>query len=251
MLAPDEPTPVSTYNYQGQSPFLLVVDHAGNLVPRALRRLGLTETDCERHIAWDIGVAGLARLLAYQLKANLIEQIYSRLVIDCNRPLDAADSIANISEDTVIPGNVHVSVQDRKARAREIFEPYHTQIAAELDHRQGAGLLTALISLHSFTPVFKGVKRPWHAGVLYNRDPRLARLLLALLNADDDLIVGDNVPYVVDDATDYTIPVHGERRGLPHVLLEIRQDLIEDESGQREWAVRLARLLPKAYESLS
>jgi predicted N-formylglutamate amidohydrolase len=98
--------------------------------------------------------------------------------------------------------------------------------------------------------LFKGVSRPWHAGVLYNRDPRLARLLLALLNADDDLLVGDNEPYVVDNATDYTIPVHGERRRLPHVLLEIRQDLIEDESGQREWALRLACLLPKAYESL-
>jgi predicted N-formylglutamate amidohydrolase len=245
MLAPDEPASVSIYNYPEKSPFLLVADHAGNLIPRALGRLGLAETDCNRHIAWDIGVVGLARLLADQLKANLITQNYSRLVIDCNRPLDAATSIANLSEDTVIPGNAHVSKRDREARTREIFEPYHAQIAAELDHRQSAGLPTALISLHSFTPVFKGLSRPWHVGVLYNRDSRLARPLLALLHADDDLLVGDNVPYVVGDATDYTIPVHGERRGLPHVLLEIRQDLIEDESGQREWAVRLARLLPK------
>jgi len=250
MLAPDEPAPVSAYNYQGKSSFLLVADHAGNLIPRALGRLGLTETDCKRHIAWDIGIAGLARLLADQLKTNLIEQNYSRLVIDCNRPLDATASIANISEDTTIPGNAHVSNQDRKTRTREIFEPYHAQIAAELDRRQGASLPTALISLHSFAPVFKGVSRPWHAGVLYNRDPRLARPLLALLNADDDLLVGDNAPYVVSDATDYTIPVHGERRGLPHALVEIRQDLIEHEGGQREWALRLARLLPKAYKSL-
>jgi predicted N-formylglutamate amidohydrolase len=164
--------------------------------------------------------------------------------------IGAASSIANISEDTAIPGNAHVSDRDRKERAREIFEPYHAQIAAELDRRQGAGLPTALISLHSFTPVFKGLSRRWHAGVLYNRDPRLARPLLALLNADDDLLIGDNAPYVVDNATDYTIPVHGERRCLPHALVEIRQDLIEDESGQREWAVRLARLLPRAYESL-
>jgi predicted N-formylglutamate amidohydrolase len=250
MLAPDEPGPVSTYNSQEKSSFLLAVDHGGNLIPRALGRLGLTETDCRRHIAWDIGIAGLARLLADQLKANLIEQNYSRLVIDCNRPLDADASIATVSEDTAIPGNAHVSNGERKARAREIFEPYHAQIAAELDRRRGANLPTALISLHSFTPVFKGVSRPWHAGVLYNRDPRLARPLLALLDADDDLLVGDNAPYLVSDATDYTIPVHGERRGLPHALVEIRQDLIEDESGQREWAVRLARLLPKAYESL-
>jgi predicted N-formylglutamate amidohydrolase len=212
--------------------------------------LGLTETDCKRHIAWDIGIAGLARLLANQLKANLIAQNYSRLVIDCNRPLDAAASIANVSENTTIPGNARVSDDDRKTRAREIFEPYHAQIAAELDRRQAVSLPTALISLHSFTPVFKGVSRPWHAGVLYNRDPRLARPLLSLLNADDDLLVGDNAPYVVSDATDYTIPVHGERRGLPYALVEIRQDLIEHETGQREWAVRLAHLLPKAYESL-
>ena len=250
MLAPDEPGPVSTYISQGKSSFLLAVDHAGNLIPRALGRLGLTETDCKRHIAWDIGIAGLARLLAAQLKANLIEQNYSRLVIDCNRPLDADGSIAKISEDTAIPGNSHVSNRERKARTREIFKPYHAQIAAELDRRQSASLPTALVSLHSFTPVFKGVSRPWHAGVLYNRDPRLARPLLALLNADGDFLVGDNVPYVVSDATDYTIPVHGERRGLPHALVEIRQDLIEHESGQREWALRLARLLPKAYESL-
>jgi predicted N-formylglutamate amidohydrolase len=249
MLASNEPAPVSTYNSREKSSFLLVVDHAGNLIPRALGHLGLTETDCKRHIAWDIGIAGLARLLADQLKANLIEQNYSRLVIDCNRPLDAAASIANISEDTPIPGNAQVSYRERKARTREIFEPYHAQIAAELDRRQGLSLPTALISLHSFTPVFKGVSRPWHAGVLYNRDPRLAHPLLALLNADDNLLVGDNAPYVVSDATDYTIPVHGERRGLPHALIEIRQDLIEDENGQREWAVRLARLLPKAYES--
>jgi predicted N-formylglutamate amidohydrolase len=250
MLTPNESAPVSSYNFQGQSPFLLVADHAGNLIPRALGRLGLTEADCKRHIAWDIGIAGLARLLAGQLEANLIEQNYSRLVIDCNRPLDAATSIADISEDTAIPGNARVSGRDRKARAREIFEPYHAQIAAELDRRQNAGIPTALISLHSFTPVFKGVSRPWHAGVLYNRDPRLARPLLALLNADDKLPVGDNAPYIVDDALDYTIPIHGERRGLPHVLIEIRQDLIEDENGQRDWAVRLARLLPKAYENL-
>jgi predicted N-formylglutamate amidohydrolase len=249
MLAPDEPAPVSTYNSQGRSSFLLVVDHAGNLIPRALGRLGLSEGDCKRHIAWDIGIAALARLLADQLNANLIRQNYSRLVIDCNRPLDAAASIAKISEDTAIPGNAHVSDRERKARTREIFEPYHAQIAAELDRRQGASLPTALISLHSFTPVFRGVSRPWHTGVLYNRDPRFARPLLALLDADDDLLVGDNAPYVVSDATDYTIPVHGERRGLAHALVEIRQDLIEDAGGQREWAARLSRLLPKAYES--
>jgi predicted N-formylglutamate amidohydrolase len=164
--------------------------------------------------------------------------------------LDAITSIPAISEDTQIPGNANMNDQDRANRVREIFRPYHAQIEAELDRRQHAGGPTALIVLHSFTPVFGGVHRPWHAGLLYNRDRRLAHQLLMLLKADDDLFVGNNEPYVVSDATDYTIPVHGERRGLPHVLMEIRQDLINDEIAQREWALRLADLLPKAYERL-
>ena len=250
LLGPDEPVPVSTYNPDGKSRFLLVADHAGNLIPRALGRLGLIEADYRRHIAWDIGIAGLARLLADQLDANLIKQNYSRLVIDCNRPLDAATSIPEMSEDTQIPGNADVNEWDRAARIREIFEPYHAQIEAELNRRQRADRPAVLIALHSFTPMFKGASRPWDAGVLYNRDGRLARELLMLLGANNELLVGDNAPYVVNDATDYTIPVHAERRGLYHALVEVRQDLIDNEIGQREWALRLGDLLPKAYEGL-
>ncbi len=137
-----------------------------------------------RHIAWDIGIAGLGRLLADALDATFIRQNYSRLVIDCNRPPGAPTSIAEISEHTPIPGNVGLSEANRRARAREIFWPYHERIEDELDRRRRAGLPAALISLHSFTPVFKGVARPWHAAVLYNRDPRLAHRLKALLNAE-------------------------------------------------------------------
>ena len=136
----------------------------------------------------------------------------------------------------------------RAARAREIFWPYHQGIEAELGRRRQTGRPAALISLHSFTPVFEGATRPWHAGVLYNRDPRFAHRLMALLNAEENLFVGENAPYVVTDVSDYTIPVHAERSGLHHVLIEIRQDLIVDESGQRAWALRLARLLPRAYQ---
>jgi predicted N-formylglutamate amidohydrolase len=248
LLGPGEPEAVSIYKIDAESPFLLVADHAGNLIPSSLGRLGLTETDCKRHIAFDIGIAGLARLVADQLDATLIKQNYSRLVIDCNRPLDVGTSIARVSENTRVPGNASVSDRDRAARIREIFQPYHAQIEAQLDRRQRGGRPTALIALHSFTPVFKGVSRPWHAAVLYNRDGRLARQLLMLLEDCKSLIVGDNKPYVVSDATDYTIPIHGERRGLVHALVEIRQDLIENQVGQREWALRLADLLPTAYE---
>jgi predicted N-formylglutamate amidohydrolase len=251
LLASDEPAPVTVDNENGASPFLLVADHAGNLMPRALGRLGIPEAERQRHIAWDIGIAGLGRLLAAALGANLIRQNYSRLVIDCNRPLDAPTSIPEISESTPIPGNVALSDTSKLARQRGIFWPYHDRIDAELERRCRAGRATALIALHSFTPVFKGVARPWHAAALYNRDPRLARRLIAILGAETPFTVGDNVPYSVSDATDYTIPVHGERRGILHVLIEIRQDLIAEETGQRAWALRLSRLLPRAYKGLA
>ncbi len=246
LLAADDPAPVTVYNAGGRSPFLLVADHAGNAMPRALGRLGLAEAECERHIAWDIGIAGLGRLLADALDAVLIQQNYSRLVIDCNRPPGTAASIPEISELTPIPGNVALSEANKAARVHEIFRPYHERIEAELDRRRQAGRPAVLIALHSFTPSFKGVSRPWHAALLYNRDPRFAHRLLALLKSENGLIVGDNEPYSVSDATDYTIPVHGERRGLPHALIEIRQDLIAEENGQHAWALRLARLLPQA-----
>jgi len=250
LLAADEPAPLTVRRAHGRSPFLLVADHASNAMPRALSRLGVAEAECERHIAWDIGIAGLGRLLADALDATLIQQNYSRLVIDCNRPPGTPTSIPDISELTPVPGNVGLSEASRAARAREIFWPYHERIEAELDRRRQAGRPAVLIALHSFTPVFKGVARPWHAAVLYNHDPRLAHRLMALLNAEKEFTVGDNAPYAVSDATDYTIPVHAERRGLHHVLIEIRQDLIGDENGQRAWSALLARLMPQAYRDV-
>ncbi len=251
LLAADEPDPVTVHNAGGPSPLLLVADHAGNRLPRALGRLGVAEAEYERHIAWDIGIAGVARTLSDMLDAMLIQQNYSRLVIDCNRPPGVPASIPEISELTPIPGNVGLSEAAKAARAREIFWPYHERIEAELERRRQAGRPTALIALHSFTPVFKGEARAWHAALLYNRDPRLAHQLLALLGEQPDLIVGDNEPYHVSDTTDFTIPMHGERHGLPHALIEIRQDLIAGESGQRQWAELLARLLPRAYAEVA
>jgi predicted N-formylglutamate amidohydrolase len=250
LLAADEPGAVSVHNAGGNSPFVLVADHAGSLIPRSLGRLGVPEAELLRHIAWDIGIAGVGRLMADALDATLIQQNYSRLVIDCNRPLAAESSIAEISEQTPIPGNVGIDEASKTSRAREIFWPYHERIEAELDRRQRTGDPLALIALHSFTPVYEGAKRPWHAGVLYNRDARFAHRLMALLNEEEGLFVGDNAPYFVTDASDYTIPVHAERRGLHHVLIEIRQDLIGAADGRREWADRLARLLPLAYRGL-
>jgi predicted N-formylglutamate amidohydrolase len=251
LLAADEPAPVTTYNAEGRSPFLFVADHAGNIIPRALGRLGVSGAECERHIAWDIGIAAVSRALADALDATLIQQDYSRLVIDCNRSPGSETSMPEISELTPVPGNIGLSEADKAARVREIFQPYHERIEAELDRRTQAGLPVALIAMHSFTPVYKGMARPWHAGVLYNRDPRFAHLLMAGLKRDEDLVIGDNEPYSVTDESDYTIPVHGERRGLHHVAVEVRQDLITEVQGQQAWAARLARLLPQAYRQLT
>ena len=251
LLAADDPPPVTVQNAGGASPFLLVADHAGVASPHALGRLGVAASEWQRHIAWDIGIAGLARMLSDALHATLIRQNYSRLVIDCNRPLDAASSIPEISELTPIPGNVGLSDVEKAARAREIFSPYHERIEAERERRRQGGRPTALIALHSFTPEFKGVARPWHVALLSNRDRRLADRLLDLFREERDLVVGDNQPYFVSDAPDYTIPLHGERHGLPHALIEIRQDLIAEDSGQQQWAERLARVLPGAYELMA
>lgn len=247
LLFPDEPAAVLVDHPSGSSDLFLTCDHAGRRMPRRLGQLGLPDAELERHIAYDIGARAVAVRLADALDATLIAQVYSRLVIDCNRDPAVASSIPEISEVTEIPGNRGLTEAARAARRREIFEPYHAAIAAVLDARATAGRPTALVAVHSFTPVYKGEVRPWHAAVLYNRDARLSLLLKRLLEEEGGLVIGDNQPYFVSDLTDYTIPVHAERRGLPYLELEIRQDLIATEAGQREWAERLTRLLPQVW----
>src|ERR1700728_2977485 len=170
VLGPDEPPAFQIVREQGRSAYFLTCDHGGNLLPRALGTLGLSTVELQRHIAWDIGAAALARRLADGLDAFLIVQTYSRLAIDCNRPLHSPCSITPLSESTPIPGNQHVSAAEAEARQRQIFQPYHDRIVAELDARDASGRPTILVAVHSFTPEFKGEKRPWHVGVLYNRD---------------------------------------------------------------------------------
>jgi predicted N-formylglutamate amidohydrolase len=243
LLGSEDVPPVFEDNSAGRSPFLLTSDHYGRRIPRSLGDLGLPAGELTRHIAWDVGIAGVAAALSKHLDAHLIAQRYSRLVIDCNRPPDAASSIPRISEATVIPGNEGLSRDTAQARREAIFDPYHRRIAEVIDRRRRDGVPTVLVSLHSFTPVYAGIARPWHIGTLYHRDTRLPPLLLKWLRAEPDLVVGDNEPYAVSDETDYTIPVHGEARGLMNTGIEIRQDLIADPAGQRQWADRLAGIL--------
>jgi predicted N-formylglutamate amidohydrolase len=229
---------------------VLTCDHAGRLLPHSLGTLGLTERELETHIAWDLGVAGLGEKLAQALDAFLILQTYSRLVIDVNRPLGALNSIVTRSERTEVPGNVGLTPAQAAARAAAIFEPYHRRIHEELERRLALAQPSVLVTLHSFTPVFMGQARAVQIGVLYGRDQRLGRALSALLRAQGDLCIGDNEPYAVSDDGDYTLLVHGERRGLPHVELEIRQDLLDGEANQRAIAERLAPLLSQATSHL-
>jgi predicted N-formylglutamate amidohydrolase len=242
LLEGEDVPPVLEDNAGGRSPFLLTCDHYGRSIPAILGNLGLPAGELTRHIAWDPGIAGVADALSKDLDAHLIAQRYSRLVIDCNRPPEAAGSIPRISEATTIPGNEGLAREAAELRRRQIFDPYHRRIAEVIEQRLRDNIPTVLVSLHSFTPVYARIARPWHIGALYHRDTRLPPLLLKLLRAEPDLVVGDNEPYAVSDETDYTIPVHGEARGLMNTGIEIRQDLIADQAGERQWADRLARI---------
>lgn len=250
LLTDADVPPVQEFNAAGRSPFLFTCDHYGRRIPRALGDLGLPESELVRHIAWDIGIAGVAELLADALDVHLVAQRYSRLVIDCNRPPGVASSIPRISEATIIPGNEGLSTEAIETRRREVFDPYHRRIDEIIEARSHRGQPTVLVSLHSFTPVYAGIARPWHIGTLCHRDRTLPPLLLRSLRAEGDLVVGDNEPYAVSDITDYTIPVHGEMRGLINTGIEIRQDLIGDQSGQHQWSERLARILGEIAETL-
>ncbi|MDU3096350.1 MAG: N-formylglutamate amidohydrolase [Bradyrhizobium sp.] len=243
LLQPDEVPPVLEQNAGGTSAFLFTCDHYGRLLPRALGDLGLDASELERHIAWDIGIAGVAEAVSRALDAHLVAQRYSRLVIDCNRSPGAPNAIPMISERTTIPGNEGLTHEDAALRRRAIFDPYHDRITAVLDARKAAGRPTVLVALHSFTPVYAGIARPWHIGTLYQHDRVLPPLLLKARRAEPDLVVGDNQPYAVGNGTDYTIPVHGEGRGLITSGIEIRQNEIADPEGQQRWAERLIRIL--------
>jgi predicted N-formylglutamate amidohydrolase len=251
LLAASEPAAYSLVLPKGRSPFVLTCDHASRRIPQALGTLGLSQEALSTHVAWDIGAAGVAHRLSALLDAPLVLQGYSRLVIDCNRPPGVPSSIPVLSEKTSIAGNLDLTPSRIAERQQEIFDPYHAAIGSILDARVREGMPTLLVAIHSFTPMYHDVARPWHTGLMYRHDKRLAQALLGLLRAEGGLCVGDNEPYAITEITDYTLPFHGEKRGLAHVGIEIRQDLIGHEAGQVEWAERFARLLSRAARQVS
>lgn len=242
-------TPPFTVRRPGAgSPFVLIGDHAGAEIPARLADLGLPPEELRRHIAFDIGVAGLGALLSDALDAPFVAQRYSRLVIDCNRDPARADSICAVSDGAQVPGNADISDEERTWRVGEVFAPYHARIAAELEGRRDRP--TTIIALHSFTPVMAGFARPWRYGVLHLGASPYCQAVLARLRATfGEAVVGDNEPYRMDEV-DYSIPHHAVGRGLDYVELEVRQDLLADAAGQARVAAELAPILTAALGDL-
>jgi predicted N-formylglutamate amidohydrolase len=228
---------------QAAGRFVLFCDHASNHVPGELDSLGLPATELARHIAWDIGAAGLTEALAEILDAPAILCNNSRLVIDCNRHTDASDLIPEVSDGTVIPGNLGLSEAARAARIEQWFRPYHDAIESVLREREARGMQSVAVSVHSMAPCLAGELRPWQIALSSHKDRSLAEPVLHALRRSGDMIVGDNEPYDLDPDMDYSVPFHALRRGLPHVQVEFRQDEIADAAGQRRWALRFAEAM--------
>lgn len=228
--------PVRISNRQGRSPYVLVCDHASNFIPASYASLGLGPADLIRHIAWDPGALPVAARMAERLDAVLVESCVSRLMIDCNRPLDAPDLISPISETTRIPGNADMSAVEREARIALSWTPFHEAVEDVVMEREGQRLETLLVSVHSFNPVYRGVARPWEIGIIHDDDVRLAAPLIDALQRVPGLTVGINQPYSPADRVYYTLERHGRSRGLACAMIEIRNDEIARADGQWKWA---------------
>lgn len=236
---------VKVTNPGGSSPYLFTCDHASNFMPSEFGTLGLDPSELVRHIAWDPGALPVAKLMARALDATLIETCVSRLVIDCNRPLDAPNLISEVSENTTIPGNANLTQAEREARIDLAWRPFHEAIERAIDERIAKGRETRLVSVHSYTPVYLGKARPWHIGIIHDEDERIAAPLLRALNAVAGIVVGANEPYSPADLVYFTLERHARSRGLACAMIEIRNDEIGSEAGQARWAERLSSIFSR------
>jgi len=242
--------PVAVENSGGAGPFVLVCDHASNRMPPAYGGLGLSDADRMAHIAWDPGALGVSLELSRLLDAPLIHSTLSRLLVDCNRDPAAVDLIPEISETTVIPGNRGLGSEARESRIALAHKPFHDAIDAVLDERQRLGQRTVLVSVHTFTPVYRGVARDCEIGLISDRDRRLADPALALLKQRSAWQVGDNDPYSPADGVYYTLTRHGENRGLVPLMIEIRNDRVKTPEAEHSWAKLLAGVLTDALKTV-
>ncbi len=233
---------------QGHARLILLCDHASNRIPEEYGDLGLEASQFERHIAYDIGAAALTRGLAGRLGASAVLSCFSRLLIDPNRGMDDPTLIMRLSDGAVVPGNRDVDAAERARRLARFHQPYHQAIAAVVEKVKAEGHVPFLVSIHSFTPVWRGWQRPWHVGILWDRDEAVARGMIRGFLAQGDLVVGDNEPYHGALEGD-TLNTHGTKAGLPHALVEVRQDLIAAKTGVDEWVERVAKVIePIMYE---
>jgi predicted N-formylglutamate amidohydrolase len=243
LLAPDEPPAFEIINDGGSARLLLVCDHASRRIPRRLDNLGLDELALRRHIACDIGAADVTRRLSALLDAPALQASYSRLVVDCNRHLNDPTSILAVSDGEFVPGNHDLCTDEKEARAQAVFHPYHDGIRRRLQQFLDSGIVPAFIAIHSFTPIFNRTSRPWQIGVLWDTDPRIPVPLMEKLGRIPGVVVGDNEPYSGKAPADYTIDHHAEPTGLPHVSIEIRQDLVSTPEGADRWSAILGGVL--------
>jgi predicted N-formylglutamate amidohydrolase len=239
------------YNEGGSANVLLVADHASPFFPASMNQLGLADWVLERHVAWDIGSDKLTRFLADMLDAPAILAGFSRLIIDPNRQLDDPTAFLEVSDGIAIPGNQGLSDRDKELRVKSFFEPYHGAIENRLHAFQTAGIVPALISVHTCTPVFAQVVRPWHIGIMWDKDPRIALPLMENLRGIEGICFGDNEPYSGRHSHDFTIDHHAEPAGLAHVGIEVRQDLVRDAEGAQKWAGILASTLTPVLQDPS
>lgn len=237
-----DPKPVLAVNEGGESPYVFVCEHASNFIPERFDGLGLDAQSLNAHIAWDPGAVAVARHLSQQLDAPLVEATYSRLLIDCNRPLEARDLIPEISEATVIPGNHALNSLERTARIDLSHRPFHRRIEEVINARATRGLPSWIVTIHSFTPIYKSISRPWQIGIIHDADARIAEPLIAALEKNTSLNVGVNEPYSPADRVYYTLERHARPRNAPCAMIEIRNDEIATRETQEAWAMQLAAI---------
>ncbi len=242
-LYADDGTPALVVNGKAKSDFFFICEHASRQIPSVLGTMGLSPAERRSHIAWDIGAAAVARLLSKAFDAPLVLQRYSRLVFDCNRPPGAPAAIPEASEATRIPGNENLSETDKKARADDLYFPFHAKVSAMLDERHAGGVDPIVVTMHSFTPIYHGRQRKVELGIVHDEDARFADAMLDAAALDPSYSTGRNDPYGPEDGVTHTLRMHSHQRGLLNVMLEVRNDLIDTKTGQTEWAERLKGLL--------
>jgi predicted N-formylglutamate amidohydrolase len=250
LIAPSEGPAFAVLCPEGTSEVVLICEHASKTMPQALGTMGLDPATLESHIAWDIGAQRVAEMLSGSLDAPLVSQRFSRLAYDCNRPPESPGAYPERSEIYDVPGNAGLSAGDKARRAEALYHPFHQAINALIDERLAQGRSVVLVTVHSFTPVYFGKPRDGHLGILHDDDRRLADAMLDAAASAKFEKVSRNYPYGPEDGVTHTLKLHGLTRQIANVMLEIRNDLISDEAGQREWADRIAELLTVSVERL-